>query len=50
MKHGTGMWSGATGDSYVGEWKFGKADGFGVHLWINGDRYEGEFKQSLKHG
>lgn len=44
------MWKGAKGDSYVGEWKFGKADGYGVHVWINGDRYEGQFKQCLKHG
>lgn len=26
------------GDSYIGEWKEGNADGFGVHTWINGIR------------
>jgi hypothetical protein len=30
-----GMWRGVKGDSYIGEWKFGKADGYGVHKWIN---------------
>jgi len=25
----------------MGEWKCGKADGYGVHIWINGDKYEG---------
>ncbi len=29
------------GDSYIGEWKNGFADGYGVHIWVNGDRYEG---------
>jgi len=49
MKHGSGVWKGLKGDSYIGEWKFGKADGYGVniiiilkvHTWINGDKYEG---------
>lgn len=33
------MWQGKNGDSYIGEWKQGKAEGYGVHTWINGDRY-----------
>jgi hypothetical protein len=37
-------------DTYIGEWKSGKADGYGVHSWSNGDRYEGEWKKCLKHG
>ena len=37
-------------DTYIGEWKQGKADGYGVHSWANGDRYEGEWKICLKHG
>ena len=41
IKHGSGVWKGNKGDSYIGEWKFGKADGYGVHTWINGDKYEG---------
>lgn len=28
----------------------GNPEGYGVHVWINGDRYEGEFHNSLKHG
>lgn len=35
------MWKGINGDSYVGEWSKGLVHGFGVHIWINGDRYEG---------
>jgi hypothetical protein len=38
------------GDCYMGEWKDGGADGYGVHVWINGDRYEGQFKHNLKNG
>jgi hypothetical protein len=30
------MWRGIKGDSYIGEWKFGKADGYGgIYLFIN---------------
>lgn len=36
MKHGSGIWRGSKGDSYIGEWKFGNADGYGVHTWLNG--------------
>ncbi|MFO0116502.1 MAG: hypothetical protein ACK521_02410 [bacterium] len=34
----------------MGEWKQSKADGYGVHQWKNGDRYEGEWRNCLKHG
>ena len=27
-----------------------KAHGYGIHIWKNGDRYEGEWQNSLKHG
>lgn len=44
IRHGKGVWKKSnknleTGkqDSYVGEWKNSKADGFGVHTWSNGD-------------
>lgn len=33
------MWRGQRGDSYKGEWKFGKPEGYGVHTWPNGDNY-----------
>jgi len=36
MKHGSGIWRGSKNDSYIGEWKFGKPDGYGVHTWVNG--------------
>jgi hypothetical protein len=26
------MWRSIKGDSYIGEWKLGKADGYGVHI------------------
>jgi hypothetical protein len=38
-------------DSYMGEWEKGNVQGYGVHTWNNGkSRYEGEFKNFLKHG
>jgi len=36
MKEGYGVWKGPDGDSYIGEWKQSKADGYGVHVWKNG--------------
>ncbi|CDW89395.1 UNKNOWN [Stylonychia lemnae] len=60
IRHGKGVWKRQNKnssvaengiiDSYVGEWKNGKADGFGVHTWSNGDQYEGEWKACMKHG
>ncbi len=47
MKHGLGMWRGTKNDSYTGEWKFGKADGYGVHIWINGKFINLLINQSL---
>ena len=44
MKHGKGVWNGTRGESYQGDWRFSKADGYGVHKWVNGDYYEGQFK------
>jgi len=35
----------------MGEWEKGNVQGYGVHTWNNGkSRYEGEFKNFLKHG
>ena len=34
MKHGSGIWKGLKGDSYIGEWKYSKADGYGVNLYF----------------
>jgi hypothetical protein len=38
------------GEYYDGEWRRGKAHGFGIHVWSNGDKYDGEWYRSLKHG
>lgn len=41
---------GETGDEYVGEWKHGKADGYGVMTWVLGTRYEGLWKENRRNG
>ena len=40
-KSGNGPWGDLLMqiDSYVGEWKEGRPEGFGVLIWKNGDRY-----------
>jgi hypothetical protein len=38
------------GDTYYGEWKNGKLDGFGTYLYMNGDIYEGEWLGNMKEG
>lgn len=57
MRHGYGVWKRLNKnsdqkyqDSYIGEWRNGKAEGYGVHTWSNGDRYEGEWKKCMKNG
>jgi hypothetical protein len=58
MKHGRGFWQDIEGNQYAGEWKFDEADGYGVLisadvksiLNVQGSRYEGEMKNTLKHG
>lgn len=37
-------------DTYIGEWKMGNPNGYGVYVTCNGDKYEGEFHNDLKHG
>lgn len=34
----------------MGQWKNGHVSGYGVHVMKNGQRYEGEFVNFLKHG
>jgi len=34
----------------MGEWKNNKADGYGIHVWMDGDRYEGQWKACLREG
>lgn len=43
MKH-------ANGDIYVGQWKAGKATGFGVFLDNNGSMYRGKWLDDAYHG
>jgi hypothetical protein len=50
MRQGRGIWRGNNNESYDGEWRRGKAHGFGIHVWSNGDKYDGEWYRSLKHG
>lgn len=37
QKHGSGIWTSSCTlsqpDTYIGEWKNGKVDGYGVHTW-----------------
>eukprot|EP01037_Dinobryon_pediforme_P035600 gene35600-42067_t len=35
---------------YIGDLKEGVRDGFAKLEWSNGDYYEGEFKNGLRHG
>ena len=35
---------------YVGQWKNGARNGYGVFFYSNGARYEGEWKNNLKNG
>ena len=43
-KHGKGIWRSNKGDEYIGDWVKGKADGFGVHVWANGNIYKNFIK------
>lgn len=49
IPYGSGVWTHPEG-FYDGEWKDGKAEGFGVMTWVNGDRYEGEWKEDMLNG
>ena len=49
MKHGKGKYT-KNGGIYEGDWKNGKANGFGIYLYSDGSRYEGHWKNHMKHG
>ena len=34
----------------MGEYRFGKAEGFGQYVWANGNSYAGQFFNGQKHG
>ena len=35
---------------YIGQYNFGKPEGFGQYKWENSSNYTGEFLNGLKHG
>ena len=38
------------GNKYVGEWKDGKAHGYGEYMWVNGNFYVGQFENGEENG
>ncbi len=38
------------GDRYVGDYRNGKAHGWGDHTWPNDDRYVGDYRDDKRHG
>lgn len=50
LKHGQGSDKMASGDSYTGEYRYGKPHGKGQYNWADGAIYIGEFKEGFKHG
>jgi hypothetical protein len=38
------------GNKYIGQFKNGKREGYGIMLFANGGRYEGNWKDNLAHG
>ena len=38
----------ASGNKYVGEWKYGTMHGYGTFTYFNGDKYVGEWKYGKK--
>tara|TARA_B110000285_G_C14919470_1_gene511888 strand:- start:135 stop:392 length:258 start_codon:yes stop_codon:yes gene_type:complete len=40
----------SNGDIYQGQWRNGKAQGFGVFLDYDGSMYDGQWKNDLQHG
>lgn len=38
------------GNVYLGEWKKGIRDGWGVFMYYSGAKYEGSWKDDKKHG
>tara|TARA_B110000914_G_C15445894_1_gene438423 strand:- start:38 stop:1207 length:1170 start_codon:yes stop_codon:yes gene_type:complete len=47
---GTGTYTWADGEKYVGEYKDGKMHGKGTYTYFNGTKYVGEYKDGKMHG
>lgn len=51
QKHGYGKAVYLDGDTYVGNWKEGKPNGYGIYLWSDGNAfYQGQFLDGKWHG
>ena len=50
LRHGQGCDNFANGDSYLGEYTYGKANGYGQYKWANGNVYSGIFVEGMKEG
>jgi len=50
LKHGFGTDKFANGDTYSGEYRYGKPYGRGRYIWRNGSQYEGDFVDGMKQG
>eukprot|EP01031_Cornospumella_fuschlensis_P036250 gene36250-43974_t len=48
--HGKGVYTGAGGDMYEGDWEEGKKHGKGVYAWADGSKYEGDWKDDNRNG
>lgn len=50
IRHGFGKYTWKDGDSYIGEWKFGKMHGKGCKTMQDGSFYDGEWNNGLACG
>lgn len=39
-----------TSQLYIGDWKMNKKDGYGIKIYSNRDKYEGYWKNDMRHG
>ena len=50
MKHGKGLSIDGEGNTYEGDYKYDKRDGYGTYTFKSGNRYIGGFFNGKKHG
>ena len=50
LRHGQGNDIFANGDVYLGEYSYGRAEGYGMYKWANGNSYSGIFQDGKKSG